>query len=81
MSCILHNKANHANGAVRGARIVSHAEVHEANIIVCVCDSLRTAASVHIAKWSPDGEYFATVGKVYHLLTTFQNNTISCSLG
>lgn len=28
--------------------------------------SLRTAASVHIAKWSPDGEYFATVGKVYN---------------
>lgn len=28
------------------------------------CVSLRTAASVHVAKWSPDGEYFATVGKV-----------------
>lgn len=26
--------------------------------------SQRTAASVHVAKWSPDGEYFATVGKV-----------------
>lgn len=35
-----------------------------ADIIVYACVSLRTAASVHVAKWSPDGEYFATVGKV-----------------
>uniref|UniRef100_A0A8C5BKC1 Dmx-like 2 n=1 Tax=Gadus morhua TaxID=8049 RepID=A0A8C5BKC1_GADMO len=28
----------------------------------------KTAASVHIAKWSPDGEYFATVGKSIHHL-------------
>lgn len=35
------------------------------NVIVYICFPLRTAASVHIAKWSPDGEYFATVGKVY----------------
>ena len=32
--------------------------------IVYACVPLRTAASVHVAKWSPDGEYFATVGKV-----------------
>lgn len=35
-------------------------------MILFAADSLRTAASVHIAKWSPDGEYFATVGKVYN---------------
>lgn len=35
-----------------------------ADIVIFACVSLRTAASVHIAKWSPDGEYFATVGKV-----------------
>ena len=46
---------------------VSHGEVNIANVIVYACFSLRTAASVHIAKWSPDGEYFATVGKVYDL--------------
>lgn len=37
------------------------------NIADCYCcagASLRTAASIHVAKWSPDGEYFATVGKV-----------------
>lgn len=39
--------------------------VNIADVIVYACVSLRTAASVHIAKWSPDGEYFATVGKVY----------------
>lgn len=44
---------------------VSHGEVNIADVIVYACVSLRTAASVHIAKWSPDGEYFATVGKVY----------------
>lgn len=36
-----------------------------ADIIVYACAFHRTAASLHIAKWSPDGEYFATVGKVY----------------
>lgn len=35
-------------------------------MILFVAVSFRTAASVHIAKWSPDGEYFATVGKVYN---------------
>ena len=44
---------------------VSYGEVNIANVIVYTCFSVRTAASVHIAKWSPDGEYFATVGKVY----------------
>lgn len=39
-------------------------EVNIADIVVYACVSLRTAASVHVAKWSPDGEYFATVGKV-----------------
>ena len=36
-----------------------------ADTVVYACVCLRTAASVHIAKWSPDGEYVATVGKVY----------------
>lgn len=36
-----------------------------AHAVVCACVPLRTAASVHIAKWSPDGEYVATVGKVH----------------
>lgn len=35
-----------------------------ADSLVYPFDSLRTAASVHTAKWSPDGEYFATIGKV-----------------
>lgn len=35
-----------------------------ADVVVYAHVSLRTAASVHVAKWSPDGEYFATVGKV-----------------
>lgn len=43
---------------------VSYGEVNIADITAYACVSLRTAASVHIAKWSPDGEYFATVGKV-----------------
>lgn len=30
---------------------------------------LRTAAAVHITQWSPDGEYFATAGKVPHTHT------------
>lgn len=38
-----------------------HGEVNTADVVVCPC---RTAGSVHVAKWSPDGEYFATVGKV-----------------
>lgn len=39
-------------------------EVNVADVVVYDCVSPRTAASVHVAKWSPDGEYFATVGKV-----------------
>ncbi|KAM3624895.1 uncharacterized protein V6R79_003682 [Siganus canaliculatus] len=35
----------------------------------------RTAASVHIAKWSPDGEYFATVGKDDCLLKVWYPTT------
>jgi len=31
---------------------------------------LRTAAAVHITQWSPDGEYFATAGKVPHTHTS-----------
>ena len=42
---------------------VFRAEVNVADIVYA-CVPLRTAASVHVAKWSPDGEYFATVGKV-----------------
>ncbi|KAJ3593834.1 hypothetical protein NHX12_006168 [Muraenolepis orangiensis] len=34
-----------------------------------------TAASVHIAKWSPDGEYFATVGKDDCLLKVWYAST------
>ncbi|XP_074476361.1 dmX-like protein 2 isoform X9 [Sebastes fasciatus] len=35
----------------------------------------KTAASVHIAKWSPDGEYFATVGKDDCLLKVWYPTT------
>uniref|UniRef100_A0A8C5AAZ5 Dmx-like 2 n=1 Tax=Gadus morhua TaxID=8049 RepID=A0A8C5AAZ5_GADMO len=35
----------------------------------------KTAASVHIAKWSPDGEYFATVGKDDCLLKVWYAST------
>lgn len=50
-----------------GSRI-SHGEVNVADKFCHASVSLRTAASIHIAKWSPDGEYFATVGKVCHSL-------------
>lgn len=47
-------------------------EMHKMFTCVCVgvnCSALcvfyvRTAAAVHITQWSPDGEYFATAGKV-----------------
>ncbi|KAF1392626.1 hypothetical protein PFLUV_G00030020 [Perca fluviatilis] len=35
----------------------------------------KTAASVHVAKWSPDGEYFATVGKDDCLLKVWYPTT------
>ncbi|XP_058485251.1 dmX-like protein 2 isoform X1 [Solea solea] len=35
----------------------------------------KTAASIHIAKWSPDGEYFATVGKDDCLLKVWYPTT------
>ncbi|KAG7267248.1 hypothetical protein CRUP_037231 [Coryphaenoides rupestris] len=35
----------------------------------------KTAASIHIAKWSPDGEYFATVGKDDCLLKVWYAST------
>ncbi|XP_067352039.1 dmX-like protein 2 isoform X3 [Channa argus] len=35
----------------------------------------KTAASVHIAKWSPDGEYFATIGKDDCLLKVWYPTT------
>ncbi|XP_055363306.1 dmX-like protein 2 isoform X2 [Betta splendens] len=35
----------------------------------------KTAASLHIAKWSPDGEYFATVGKDDCLLKVWYPTT------
>ncbi|KAM6980292.1 dmX-like protein 2 isoform 2-T2 [Aplochiton taeniatus] len=35
----------------------------------------KTAASVHITKWSPDGEYFATVGKDDCLLKVWYPTT------
>uniref|UniRef100_H2LCH0 Dmx-like 2 n=1 Tax=Oryzias latipes TaxID=8090 RepID=H2LCH0_ORYLA len=35
----------------------------------------KTAASVHIAKWSPDGEYFATAGKDDCLLKVWYPTT------
>uniref|UniRef100_A0A3P8UW05 Dmx-like 2 n=1 Tax=Cynoglossus semilaevis TaxID=244447 RepID=A0A3P8UW05_CYNSE len=35
----------------------------------------KTASSVHIAKWSPDGEYFATVGKDDCLLKVWYPTT------
>lgn len=57
--------ADRRTNCVCGELRVSCGEVNIADIIVYACVSLRTAASVHVAKWSPDGEYFATVGKVY----------------
>uniref|UniRef100_A0A672GJ05 Dmx-like 2 n=1 Tax=Salarias fasciatus TaxID=181472 RepID=A0A672GJ05_SALFA len=54
---------------------VSHEEVTVADIIVCLLVPLRTAASVHVAKWSPDGEYFATVGKDDCLLKVWYPTT------
>lgn len=41
-----------------------HGELNIADPVLYCRVSIRTAASVHIAKWSPDGEYFATAGKV-----------------
>ncbi|KAF7662202.1 hypothetical protein LDENG_00243090 [Lucifuga dentata] len=35
----------------------------------------KTAASIHVAKWSPDGEYFATVGKDDCLLKVWYPTT------
>ncbi|KAM9408900.1 dmX-like protein 2 isoform 2-T2 [Pholidichthys leucotaenia] len=35
----------------------------------------KTAASVHTAKWSPDGEYFATIGKDDCLLKVWYSTT------
>uniref|UniRef100_A0A8C5HK93 RAVE complex protein Rav1 C-terminal domain-containing protein n=1 Tax=Gouania willdenowi TaxID=441366 RepID=A0A8C5HK93_GOUWI len=35
----------------------------------------KTAASVHVAKWSPDGEYFATMGKDDCLLKVWYPTT------
>lgn len=43
---------------------LSQREVNVADTVVFARLPRRTAASVHVAKWSPDGEYFATVGKV-----------------
>uniref|UniRef100_A0A672YKJ1 Dmx-like 2 n=1 Tax=Sphaeramia orbicularis TaxID=375764 RepID=A0A672YKJ1_9TELE len=42
---------------------------------VLVCVTIRTAASVHVAKWSPDGEYFASVGKDDCLLKVWYPTT------
>ncbi|XP_072321095.1 dmX-like protein 2 isoform X4 [Eucyclogobius newberryi] len=35
----------------------------------------KTAASIHVAKWSPDGEYFATVGRDDCLLKVWYPST------
>lgn len=53
--------------------IYFHGEVNIADAILYLCVSTRTAASVHIAKWSPDGEYFATVGKVLNYAPALQS--------
>lgn len=72
LPAISHAQSNHTTAVTADRRTnyvcgefgVFCQEVNIADIVVYACFSLRTAASVHVAKWSPDGEYFATVGKV-----------------
>jgi hypothetical protein len=49
---------------ILGISCFDHLYIEHTVLNTLVLFVLRTSVSVHLMEWSPDGEYFATAGKV-----------------